>query len=376
MITNPQLNFLSGNTITTLVNAEQTYPAMLRAIHNAQSSIYFANFCVQKGKAADLFYQPLLHAARRGVTIAILLDAYGSKMADPKHLADLSADGIDVIWFNPKTKLHPLRYNKRMHKKLLVIDNKVGFTGGIGISDMWLENIHYPAPYRDTHFQIEGPIVDQVTNSFIQSWSRFSTTQLMKQEITQPRQKGKAVSLALIDTAPLGSPTPDTLTNIYCQLIEDAQNSIDISTPFFGPPAAIRRSLQKAAQKGIHIRILTNGPHAFHRIALNAGRSYFHRMLKDGVKLYEYQPTRTHSKIIVTDQQRSIIGSANLNMRSFRHDEEISIIADDSDLATTLTQQFEVDLINSKEIDLEFWQKRSQFDKVFQNLASLGRYFF
>ncbi len=375
MTTTPKLHFLPGNTITTLVNGEETYPAMLKAIHKAKTSIYFANFCVQKGKASDLFYQPLLNAARRGVKIYILLDAYGAEKTDPKHLSDMRTDHIDIAWFNPRQKLRPLRYNKRLHKKLLIVDNIIGFTGGIGIADLWLNGANYPAPWRDTHFQLKGPIVGEMAGSFIRSWNRFSTVQLPEQKpITAPAKEG-TVPMALVDTAPL-SPTNRDLTTLYEELIRQAIHSIDISTAYFGPAARLRRSLVEAANRGVKIRILTNGPHPSHQVAMQAGRSYYMGLLRAGTEIYEYQPTKTHSKLIVIDGETSVLGSANLNSRSFRHDEEAIILAKSANLATTLTEQFEADLKKSKKINIKTWQYRPITEKAMQTLASGGRYFF
>ncbi|HUC20447.1 MAG TPA: phosphatidylserine/phosphatidylglycerophosphate/cardiolipin synthase family protein [Candidatus Polarisedimenticolaceae bacterium] len=376
MTTDTQLDFLPGNTVSILLNGAEAYPVMLRAIHDATTSIYLAHFCVQKGKVSDLFYQPLLNAARRGVKVYFLLDAYGAGEADPIHLKKMRLDHINITWFNPRQMLHPLRYNKRLHKKILVVDNKVGFTGGIGISDIWLSGANYPAPWRDTQFRLEGPIVGKMTESFIKSWNRFSSEQLLEQELEPAPVKGGRIPMALADTAPLDSADRKNPTKLYGRLIKEAKDTIEISTAYFGPTLAMRRYLQTAAKRGVRIRILTNGPHPSHRNAMQAGRLHYGSFLKAGIELYEYQPTKTHAKIMVIDDKRSVFGSSNLNTRSFLHDEEMNIVADDARLAASLTEQFEADVQESKKIDLESWQNRPFTEKVRQSITSLGRYFF
>ncbi|HEX7260142.1 MAG TPA: phosphatidylserine/phosphatidylglycerophosphate/cardiolipin synthase family protein [Candidatus Saccharimonadia bacterium] len=376
MTTTTKLNYVPGNRVATLLNAVEAYPVMLRAIHNATTSIYIAHFCYQKGKASDLFYQPLLTAARRGVKIYLLIDAYGSNEFDRNQLKKMRLDHINVRWFNPRKTLHPLRYNKRMHKKLLIIDNSIGFSGGIGIADFWLDDPSYPEPWRDTHFQLEGPVISELSHSFITSWNRFSSEQLPLQKAEPAPVHGGTIPLALVDTAPIDPANRSNITNVFTRLIGEAKGSIDISTAYFGPTAAVRRSLHAAAKRGVSVRIITNGPHPSHWQAMQAGRHHYNGLLEAGVDIFEYQRTKIHAKITIIDRTLSIIGSSNLNTRSFHHDEEAIMVADDMKLATGLTKQFEDDLESSKPIELKEWRQRPLTEKLQQAAASIGRYFF
>ncbi len=263
---------VESNTITVLNDALETYPAMIAALSRAQKSVYFGNFCMTKGKAFEQFVPLLFKAARRGADVRLLLDAYGSVNNDPAQLSKLKAAGVKVAWFRPLNRQNFLKYNRRFHKKLLIIDEEVGFTGGIGVGIHWLDNPHYPQPWRDTHFQISGEAVNALAQSFTQSWNdwseeRMTATAYVAHPLITPVNSNRA--------APGIMPAGASLLNLF----SEAKRSITVTTAYFGPPAVAHKALFAATARGVKVRILTNGPFGSNKAALAAGQHLYARFL-------------------------------------------------------------------------------------------------
>jgi len=355
-----------GNTIQTLVEAEEAYPAMLKGIADATQSIRLANYCMVPGEAFDRFSQALIHASRRGVVVQILVDRYGSSDTKPQHLAPLLQAGIQLRWLREFQLRHPLQYNHGLHKKLLIIDNKSGFLGGIGIGDFWLQATSgYPAPWRDTHFVVTGPVVAALTAAFEQSWEGEVLQSLHEHGAITPIN---SQSVAWPQLAPVGTTIRD--------LIGATNKQLNITTAYFGPSRPIIGALQEAAQRGVHVRILTNGPYCTHPSARDAGRHLYEPLLAAGVHIYEYQPSKIHTKAITSDGKVSLIGSANLNFRSLYHDAEFSLLVRSPKLTSQLNELFERDLKEATEITPKIWAHRSAPTRLHQATLSLARYIF
>lgn len=356
--------------VTVLQNGAETYPAMIKAIEGARTSIHWANFCMVEGEAFKLFIKPLQDAAGRGVDVRIIVDAYGSKEKDEHQHQALTDAGANLIWFRPWTPRHNYRANNRMHKKLLVVDGLVGFTGGVGVGDIWLNGDGFPAPWRDTHFKITGPSVAAMEAAFALSWNKWSA-----EKLAPPRAVTGSGTIAT-NSPPTIYPIIAPVGHEIIRLINSAKQSIRITTAYFGPNRQLLGALARAAERGVDVHILINGPHTNHETALEAGRHQYERLLKRGVHLYEYQPTKIHSKLMTIDGEVSCIGSANMNFRSFYHDEEFNLTIKDVPLAKKLNAQFEVDIKDATEITYDEWSKRSLDTRVHQTAASLARFIF
>lgn len=360
---------VGDSTLTVLNNANETYPAMIAALKCARKTIYFGNFCMTKGKAFKLFVPLLESAARRGVDVRLLLDGYGSANNDAAQLKNLRSAGVKITWFRPLNRRNLLKYNRRFHKKLLIIDAEMGFTGGIGVGIHWLDNPHYPQPWRDTHFQVTGTIVSALAQSFVQSWNDWSAEQMTAQAytasnlITPVNSYRVAGGVMVAGTSLLG-------------LFNNARQSITITTAYFGPPVAAQKALFGAAARGVTVRILTNGPFGSHKTALAAGRHLYARFLAHNIRLYEYQPTKLHAKLFLIDGEAASIGSANLNTRSFYHDEEFNLIVRDQAFTRNLEKQFDDDLRHAIEIEPIVWAQRPRAERARQALLSSGRRYF
>lgn len=355
-----------GNTIQTLVEAAEAYPAMLQAIASARKSIRFANYCMVPGEAFDRFSKALVAATAHGVTVQILLDAHWSYVADLAHFKALLAAGVELRWERRFQPLHPLRYNHGLHKKLLIIDNKCGFSGGIGVGDCWLKATPgFPAAWRDTHFAVTGPIVRTLAEAFDQSWEG--------QEV-QPTPSDDAITP--INSQSHGWPQLTPVGKTMLDLITTTKKQLTITTSYFSPSRPIVHALQQAARRGVRIRILTNGPYCTHASARDAGRHLYGSLLAAGIPIYEYQPTKIHAKTITSDGEVSLIGSANLNFRSLYHDAEFSLLIRNRKLAAQLDELFEHDLQQATEITPAAWAKRPGTARLRQATLSLARYIF
>lgn len=363
------------DTITPLLGGAATYKEMLRDIGRAKQSILFANFCFREGKAMHMFGQALKQAAARGAKVYILADHYGSSDITKKTVHELKQAGVLWVWFRPFSLRAPWRYNLRLHKKILIVDGEIGYTGGVGVADFWLEPaLQYPAPWRDTHFRITGLAVDKMTRSFAESWQLFSNTKLAI-SLSAKNSSAQNDILQVVSSKP-GRARHTKAGLSYVELINRAKVAINITTAYFGPNQALTRALLGAAKRNVHIRLLVNGPHASHKIAHIAGRSQYAQLLRHGIEIYEYQPTKLHAKITTIDGELSSIGSANMNFRSFHHDEELNLVVRNTYLTKRLDDQFDSDLCEAKKINLESWEERPLFIKVAQIISSTGRYFF
>lgn len=352
-----------------LIDGVEAYPSMIRAIESAKTSIYFATFIMIKGTPFSWFEPALIAAAQRGVEVRILLDAYGSRRDNFAQLDELERSGAKVTWFRRFRRDHPLQYNHRMHKKLLIVDSRVGFTGGIGVAEVWTGYFRYPQPWRDTHFKLEGPVVAHLACSFAQSWNDWSEDKLVLNSVpTIPSFK------AVNSSQPTRNVMP--IAHELISLFGQARQNIRITTAYYGPPKYIRTALIGAAKRGVSIEILTNGPHATNKWAVASGRHLYGSLLAAGVRIYEYQPTNIHAKIFVIDDITVSIGSTNLNSRSMRTDEEFNLIIRDPALARKLNDQMDDDLKNAKEIELAKWSKRPVAERLNQGSSSFGRFFF
>lgn len=363
-------------------NATQTYPAIIKAIHQARSSIHWANFCFERGRVSKRLYPPLAAAARRGVAVRLLIDAYGSTDFNAAAINRWRQAGIEVVRFAPLQARRPWRYNHRLHKKLLIIDSTLGFTGGVGVGDFWSDPTDFPRSWRDTHFMISGPTVAAMQHAFVQSWNRFGPQLRLddtkpvsgSRQISASPKRGEAIKMAPINSLPRGRQMT-AIGRTFVALIDSAQRDITLTTAYFGPNRTVRAALQRAVQRGVRVRILANGPYVTHETARDAGRHLYPRLLRAGIQLYEYQPTKIHAKILVVDSRLCCIGSANLNFRSFYHDEEFNLVVRSRELAEQLNRDFEHDLGSAHEIRLDRWQQ-PRSTKLRQAGLSLGRYFF
>lgn len=312
-----------GNRITGLVNGAQIYPAMLNAIRTAQVNITFETFVFRDSIGAT-FVEELANAARRGVRVHMLLDWLGSRTMDSRLLATARAAGCDLQIYHPPSWYHLGRLNNRTHRKLLVIDGKLGFTGGVGMGTEWCDGGNGLPPWRDSHFMAEGPVVAQMQAVFVDNWIKATGRVLHGAEYFPklPNNAGD-MEAQMFGSSPVGG--SESMHLMVLLALTAAKTSIDIENAYFVPDKLTIEALCSAARRGLRVRIVVPGRYTDARIGRWAAQGLYGALLEAGVRIYEYQPTMMHSKVLVIDGVWSSVGSSNFDDRSFRLNDEANL---------------------------------------------------
>ncbi len=364
-----------GNQIDVLRNGDEIFPSMLDAITGAEHTIDFLTFVYWAGDIGTVFAKALAERARAGVRVRVLLDALGARTMD-RDLIDLMADqGAHVRWFRPLRKFRPGQVNHRTHRKLLIVDEAVGFSGGVGIADEWKGDARDEHEWRDTHFRFEGPIVDGLRAAFLDNWAETDPVlyEAGIDRFPEQPQPGHAVTQCIRGTSETGWSDVATLMRTLLQMAED---HVRITTAYFVPDEELISRLCDAADRGVDVDILIPGPFADKRVVQLAAETSYAELLDHGVSIWNYQPTMLHSKVMTVDGQVANIGSANLNRRSLSFDEEIDIVALDPALVSILDDHFEEDLARSVRLRHGRWAVRSLTQRTVEQLVVPLRRFF
>jgi cardiolipin synthase len=350
-----------GDTYTVLHNGDEAFPAMLAAIDGARSRINFETYVFKDGEIGDRFVAALAGAAKRGVTVRVVLDPIGS-LVKPKNRDLLSESGASLSWFNEIGFFTIEVANYRTHRKTLVVDGEVAFTGGMGVADHWLGHAQGKEHWRDTHFEIRGPAVRMLEASFYENWieSGGRSAPALDPDLT-PRSTGPR-SIVLWSNPMSGA---SNVKLLYLLAIASARKTIDIQSPYITLDPSTQWSIDRARERGVRIRMLGEGDVTDAMPVKHASRYDYQRLLDSGIEIFEYQPTMMHTKAMMVDGTFSIIGSANFGNRSFELNDELAIGVHDPELAARLTQDFEADLQASKRLDARTWTDQRSFDGKF-----------
>jgi cardiolipin synthase len=352
-----------GNRVDVLRNGDEIFPAMLAAIEEANSTIDFLTFVYWEGSIGRDFAHALAARAEHGVRVRVLLDACGARPIEKPLIGLLEAAGVLVRWFRPLHRLRLDQMNHRTHRKVMIVDEDTAFTGGVGIADEWLGNAEDADHWRDTHFRVRGPAVDGLRAAFLDNWSE-TDPELFDDVVDRfPDQPKPGTSVVQCVRGASESGNSDIYT-LFRTLFQLAQERIRIATAYFVPDAEIIGRLAQAVERGVEVELLLPGPHADKRFVQLAGEGTYAALLEAGVSIWSFQSSMLHAKIMTVDGIISNIGSANLNARSTRLDEEINIVAIDPALTSELDRQFDEDLERSVRIRAARWQHRSFFQRA------------
>jgi cardiolipin synthase len=350
-----------GNRVEIFTNGAQFYPAMRDAIRQAELSVNLEAYIFQPGDAADMLVEAMIERAAAGVEVRVVLDSIGSSRLSNTAARRLSDNGCHVSFYQPVTWYRLHRLNNRTHRELLIIDGCVAFTGGAGVADWWFKPSRGPT-WRDTMARIEGPIVAALQGTFAENWLEGCG-----EILTGPRHwpvlgpAGTAEAM-LVKSSPADRATTSRV--VFQMLVEGAVSSIDVSTPYFLPDRALRKSLVRAAQRGVQVRVIVPGAETDQRLVRLASRRMYHELLKGPVRIFEYRPSMLHVKAVMVDGVWAMIGTANVDNRSFEHNDEINVAFRELDVTSRLRCDFEADVAASDEITLERWARRPIFEKV------------
>ncbi|MFD8306992.1 phosphatidylserine/phosphatidylglycerophosphate/cardiolipin synthase family protein [Streptomyces sp. NPDC059690] len=351
-----------GNELVPLRNGDQIFPAMLGAIRSARHTIDMMTFVYWRGQIARDFALALADRARAGVRVRLLLDGFGAQKIEQQLLEEMDDAGVQVAWFRRPVWLSPFKQNHRCHRKALIVDETTAFTGGVGIAEEWCGDARGPGEWRDTHVQVRGPAVDGVAAAFAQNWAECHDELFDDRDrFTEHEQPGSSVVQVVRGSASIGWQDMQTLIRV---MLTSAEERFRLATAYFAPDGYFIDLLCRTARRGVEVEILLPGPHTDQRACQLAGQHHYTRLLEAGVRIRQYQPTMMHAKIITVDSVASLIGSTNFNRRSMDHDEEVMLAVLDENFTASLDRDYEADLRDSVDIDLNRWRRRAVLQRA------------
>lgn len=348
--------FVAGNNVRALVNGEEIFPAMLAAITAAEATITLESYIYWSGDIGRAFSDALVERAASGVEVKVLLDWFGSDL-DRALLDRMRDHGIAVRFYNELSAATLDQLNHRSHRRLMVVDGQRGFIGGAGLADQWSGDAQGPDHWRDTHFQVDGPVVRQLQLTFLDNWIVASGEVLRGPGYLPRIEPAGDMQAHVFSGSPGGGVWSVQL--MYLLAIASAQQSIDLSAAYFIPDAAVRAALQSALHRGVRLRIIVPGPHMDQPVVTHASRTHWGALLEAGAEIHRYQPTMYHCKVMVVDARWVSVGSTNFDPRSFHINDEANLNVLDPGFAVAQTEIFERDLERSRQVTLADWNNRS-----------------
>jgi cardiolipin synthase A/B len=355
---------IPGNRVTELNNGDEIFPAMLDAIHGAKSTINFETFIYWSGEIGKTFAEALSERARAGVKVSVLLDWAGSLRMDDTLIDEMEMSGVMVEKYRPLKWYNLGRINNRTHRKILVIDGNVGFTGGVGVADQWRGHAQDPEHWRDLHFKVEGPVVLQLQAAFNDNWIKSTGEVLNGEDYFPPLAEAGDMRAQIFVASPAGG--SESMHLMYLMAIAASKETIDLHAAYFVPDALIGKALLAARKRGVGIRVILPGKHIDSKSVRLASKSNWGELLLGGIEIYEYQPTMMHNKMLIVDNEMVSVGSTNFDVRSFRLNDEASMNVYDKHFASEMTAVFERDLASTKRYTYEIWKNRPFKEKALE----------
>ncbi len=360
---------LGGNEVTDLQNGDQIFPAMLAAIRAAQRTVTFETYIYWSGDIGQQFADALSERSRAGVKVHVLLDWVGSAKMDDSYLAEMQRAGVQIEKFHKPHWYNLARLNNRTHRKLLVVDGKVGFTGGVGIAPQWTGHAQDPEHWRDTHYQVRGPAVAHMQATFLDNWLKVTGRVLHGDDYFPALAPVGPHRAQMFSSSP--SSGSESMQLMYHMAIAAAERSIDLSAAYFVPDELTRRLLVEALQRGVRLRIVTPGEHTDTETVKAASRGTWGPLLASGAEIYAYGPTMYHCKVMIVDQRMVSVGSTNFDNRSFRLNDEANLNVYDEAFAQRQTVVFEQDIARSHRVTHAEWLDRPWTEKLGEKAAGL-----
>ena len=354
--------FLQGNRVTALLNGDEIFPPMLQAIRGAKASVTFETYIYWSGDIGRQFASALADASRRGVKCHVLLDWIGSAKMDQVLEDQMTAAGVQVRRFHPPHWSHLGRLNNRTHRKLLVVDGRIGFTGGVGIATEWTGHAQDANHWRDTHFEIGGPAVAQMQSVFLDNWIKATGKVLHGPDYFPPLSEHGKISAQMFSSSPAGG--SESMQLMYLFSISAAASTIDLSAAYFVPDDLTYAAILEAMRRGVKVRIIVPGPHIDSETVRSASRAGWGPLLLAGATIAEYGPTMFHCKVMIVDGLLTSVGSTNFDNRSFRLNDEATLNILDAEFARQQTEVFNADLAKSRVIEFVEWANRPWTEKL------------
>jgi len=359
---------VASNRVTAFINGDRIFPAMLSAIRGARKSIDLETYIYWSGDIGRQFAEALAERARAAVKVHVLIDWIGSRKVDSRDLAMMREAGVEVEKYNPLLWFNLARLNHRDHRKLLIVDGKTGFIGGAGLADIWQGNADAPNHWRDTQFRLEGPAVGQMQAAFMDNWTK-TTGRVLDNEDYFPELSPAGDHYAQVFFSSPRDGT-ETVRLMYLLAIAAAQKNIRLSASYFVPGALTTEELVDASKRGVNVEIIVPGAKTDVPIARYASRSKWGPLLQAGIKIYEYEPTMYHCKVMIVDDVWVTVGSANFDNRSFRLNDEANLNVYSAEFAAEQARAFEEDKTSAKLISYKEWKGRGLCTKLLERILA------
>lgn len=356
-----------GNLVKDLQNGKEIFPAMLAAIQAAQKTITFETYIYWSGEIGEQMSNLLAEKARAGVRVSVMLDWMGSLKMEGKLLDNMETAGVHVHRYRPLHWYNISRMNNRTHRKLLIVDGKVAFTGGVGIADQWEGGAEDPDHWRDMHFQLTGPAVAQFQTAFNDNWIKTTGEVLNGPDYFPPLERTGDMDAHLFIASPAGG--SESMHLMVLMAIAAAAQSIDLEAAYFVPDELVIKALLAARQRGVKVRIIVPGEHIDSGAVRLASKASWGPMLQAGISIHEYKPTMMHNKLLIVDGEMVSVGSTNFDVRSFRLNDEASLNVYDRDFAAKMTREFEGDLAKTREYTYAIWEARPLKEKLIERFV-------
>lgn len=362
---------IGGNRVEVLINGDRIFPAMLTAIRGATTSITFESFIYWSGAIGEEFANALAERARAGVKVHVLLDWLGSDKLEERLLDTMKEGGVDIQRYHKPRWYNLARLNNRTHRKILVIDGIIGFTGGVGISDLWTGDAQDREHWRDTHFKVEGPVVAQMQSVFLDNWTKATGVVLHGDHYFPELTPVGTIPAQMFSSSPSGG--SESMHLMYLLAITAAEDSILLSSAYFVPDGLIVKTLVAALSRGVRVQVITPGSKTDSETARRASRALWGDLLAAGAEIFEYQPTMYHCKVMIVDELMVSVGSTNFDNRSFRLNDEANLNIYDATFARQQIAIFKDDLAHSIQVTFQQWRERPWVEKLWEHSAALMR---
>ena len=359
----------AGNRVDTLLNGDRIFPAMLEAIRGATRTVTFETYIYWSGDIGKAFAEALAERAQRGVKVHVILDWVGSQKMEESALESMRRAGVQVERYHPPKWYTLNRMNNRTHRKLLVVDGRIGFTGGVGIADKWQGNAQNAEHWRDTHYRVEGPAVAQMQAAFTDNWTKITGKVLHTPDYFPPLAPIGANYAQVFQSSIEGG--AESMHLMYLLSIAAATKTIHLSMAYFAPDEPALNALADAVKRGVKVQIILPGPIMDSQLVADASRAKWGELLKLGAEIWQYQPTMFHCKVLVVDGLWTSVGSTNFDSRSFRLNDEANLNVYDRDVAARQIADFNDDLKRSKRVTYEEWLARPLHEKLRERVATL-----
>ena len=351
-----------GNAFELYQNGDESFPAMLNAIEAGSSSIHFSNFVFRGGTIGTSFADAFAAAARRGVAVRIVVDRNGSKKLPQRLIEQMRAAGCEVAWFRRAQWYDWGKYNRRTHRRLLIVDGRIAFTGGTGIADEWLGHAQDPQHWRDTHIRVTGPVVAALQDAFVDNWNECTDELLLGEQYFPPLGATGDVPIGVVQSNP-GNAT-SSAQRLVAACIAGTAHAIQVSNAYFVPSRSFVDALCDARARGATVQIIVPGPFHNKPAVRRASRHTWGKLLAAGVELYEFQPTMIHAKTIIVDDRLCVVGSINFDPRSFALNAEVAVVVFSETLAAAMREAFERDMGRSVRVSPRVLTQLSSWNRL------------